>query len=65
MNEQIKELYHKAHDTSDVEGSFPQYFSATKFAKLIVEKCANIADDNWNFGKRPVGDIIREQLGDK
>jgi hypothetical protein len=34
MNEQIKELYHKAHD-------------------------------NWDFGKRPVGDIIREQLGDK
>lgn len=36
MNERIKELYYKAHDTSDVEGSFPQYFSATKFAKLII-----------------------------
>lgn len=39
MNERIKELYYKAHDTSDVEGSFPQYFSATKFAELIVQAC--------------------------
>lgn len=37
MNERIKELYHKAHDTSDVPGAFPQYFSASKFAKLIIQ----------------------------
>ncbi len=45
MNEQLKELYYKAHDTSDVEGSFPQYFSATKFAELIVRKCADICHE--------------------
>lgn len=39
MNNNLKELYHKAHDTSDVEGAFPQYFSATKFAELIVREC--------------------------
>ena len=43
MNNNLKELYYKAHDTSDVEGSFPQYFSATKFAELIIRECASIA----------------------
>ena len=43
MNKQLKELYYKAHDTSDVPGAFPQYFSATKFAELIIRECASIA----------------------
>lgn len=44
MNEHLKELYYKAHDTSDIEGSFPQYFSASKFARLIIEECGNFTD---------------------
>ena len=37
MNERINELYHKAHEgIKDQDGKNPQYFSATKFAKLIV-----------------------------
>lgn len=44
MNDHLKELYYKAHDTSDVEGSFPQYFSASKFAALIIKECGNFTD---------------------
>lgn len=65
MNERMKELYYKAHDTSDVEGSFPQYFSATKFAELIVKECAAICHERKLTPSTFTGDEILEHFGVK
>ena len=46
MNERIAELYRQAHlGTKDADGKNPQYFSAEKFAKLIVQECVLEAMD--------------------
>ena len=74
MNEHIKELYYKAHDTSDVEGSFPQYFSATKFADLIIKECLAQCNQHfagavgthagaYNTGVKKCVDSIKEHFG--
>jgi len=49
MNERIAELYKQAHlGTKDADGKNPQYFSAEKFAELIVQECINCCDEVAN-----------------
>jgi hypothetical protein len=61
MNERIRELAEQA--------GFPEWsqktigFELEKFAMLIIEKCGEIADDNFNKGFCPVGDYIKQHFG--
>ena len=63
MNDNLKELYHKAHDTSDVPGAFPQYFSAGKFAELIVRRCAELCYERKLTPSAFTGDELLEHFG--
>lgn len=46
MNQRIAELYRQAHlGTKDADGENPQYFSAEKFANLIIQECVAACDE--------------------
>lgn len=56
MNERITELYRQAHEgTKDAEGNTPQYFSAEKFAELIIRDVTETAAKFRQSKTRPVG----------
>ena len=63
MNERIKELAKQAgFNPYNYEGANAVLFK--KFAELIVEKCANVADDNYiHRGSRTCGLAIRLHFG--
>lgn len=75
MNQRIQELYRQAHTIRHYdgdpmrEGNPPTVYwqnevSAQKFAELIVEECANVADENYiHRGSRTCGLAIRLHFG--
>jgi hypothetical protein len=61
MNERIRELAEQCWDKRP-EGQL--HFDNEKFAQLIVEECANVADDNYiHRGSRTCGLAIRLHFG--
>ena len=67
MNKRIKELAEQAQDWADAHAPYAseehEYF-VEKFAELIVEKCANVADENYiHRGSRTCGLAIRLHFG--
>ena len=63
MNKRIKELVEQAQDWADAHAPYAseehEYF-AEKFAELIIEECANVADENYiHRGSRTCGLAIR------
>jgi len=67
MNIKIKELAEQAQDWADAHAPYAseehEYF-VKKFAELIVEKCANVADENYiHRGSRTCGLAIRLHFG--
>jgi len=61
MNERIKELAEQCWDKCP-EGQL--HFDNEKFAELIVQECANVADDNYiHRGSRTCGLAIRLHFG--
>jgi hypothetical protein len=69
MNERIKELLAKAYDKAVPEtwttlSSEQLERVYEKFAELIVEECANVADENYiHRGSRTCGLAIRLHFG--
>ena len=66
MNERIKELMFDAGLNSNYVEGFDSIYSKQleKFALLIVEKCANVADENYiHRGSRTCGLAIRLHFG--
>ena len=63
MNERIKELAEQAgFNPYNYEGANAVLFK--KFAQLIVEECANVADENYiHRGSRTCGLAIRLHFG--
>ena len=60
MNERIKELASQCWDRR-LDG---MHFDQEKFAELIVEECANVADENYiHRGSRTCGLAIRLHFG--
>ena len=63
MNERIKLLIEQAQDWADAHAPYAseeQEYFAEKFAQLIVEECANVADENYiHRGSRTCGLAIR------
>ena len=67
MNERIRELAEQAQDWADAHAPYAseehEYF-VEKFAQLIVEECANVADENYiHRGSRTCGLAIRLHFG--
>ena len=67
MNKRIKELMEQSQDWADAHAPYAseeyEYF-AEKFAELIVEECANVADENYiHRGSRTCGLAIRLHFG--
>ena len=67
MNERIQELAWAAEDYADSivdqGGEFHQAYTR-KFAELIIEECANVADENYiHRGSRTCGLAIRLHFG--
>ncbi len=67
MNELIRKLNEQAQDWADAHAPYAseehEYF-AEKFAQLIVEECANVADENYiHRGSRTCGLAIRLHFG--
>ncbi len=67
MNKRIKELAEQAQDWADAHAPYAseehEYF-VEKFAELIVEECANVADENYiHRGSRTCGLAIRLHFG--
>ena len=60
MNERIRELASQCWDRR-LDG---MHFDQEKFAELIIEECANIADENYiHRGSRTCGLAIRLHFG--
>jgi hypothetical protein len=60
MNERIRELASQCWDRR-LDG---MHFDQEKFAELIVEECANVADENYiHRGSRTCGLAIRLHFG--
>ena len=60
MNDRIKELASQCWDRR-LDG---MHFDQEKFAELIVEECANVADENYiHHGSRTCGLAIRLHFG--
>ena len=59
MNERIRELANQAgFNPYNYEGANAELFK--KFAQLIIEECANVADENYiHRGSRTCGLAIR------
>ena len=72
MNERIKELACKTltRFDQDMDGSMEpeklgdwiRYNDLEKFAELIIQECAKVADNNFNKGFCPVGDYIKQHF---
>ena len=67
MNERIQQLAWAAEDYADSivdqGGEFHQAYTR-KFAELIIEECANVADENYiHRGSRTCGLAIRLHFG--
>ena len=67
MNELIRKLNEQAQDWADAHAPYAseehEYF-VEKFAQLIVEECANVADENYiHRGSRTCGLAIRLHFG--
>ena len=67
MNKRIKELSEQAQDWADAHAPYAseehEYF-VEKLAELIVEECANVADENYiHRGSRTCGLAIRLHFG--
>ena len=67
MNERIQQLAWAAEDYADSivdqGGRFHQAYTR-RFAELIVEECANVADENYiHRGSRTCGLAIRLHFG--
>ena len=66
MNERIKELAEQAtkhYPATESSGEFST-FDKEKFAELIIEECANVADENYiHRGSRTCGLAIRLHFG--
>ena len=67
MNELIRKLCEQAQDWADAHAPYAseeQEYFAEKFAQLIVEECANVADENYiHRGSRTCGLAIRLHFG--
>ena len=67
MNKRIRELAEQAEwrFADNATGEFSEYDKRLlKFAELIVEKCANVADENYiHRGSRTCGLAIRLHFG--
>ena len=66
MNERIRELMIKsgAFDHYEInEGVDGDELPMEKFAEMIIKESAKVADDNFNKGFYPVGNIIKEHFG--
>jgi hypothetical protein len=60
MNDRIRELASQCWDRR-LDG---MHFDQEKFAELIVEECANVADENYiHRGSRTCGLAIRRHFG--
>ena len=60
MNDRIKELASQCWDRR-LDG---MHFDQEKFAELIIEECANVADENYiHRGSRTCGLAIRLHFG--
>ena len=63
MNELIRKLCEQAQDWADAHAPYAseeQEYFAEKFAELIIEECANVADENYiHRGSRTCGLAIR------
>ena len=67
MNERIQELAWEAEDYAESivnqGGGFHQAYTR-KFAELLIEECANVADENYiHRGSRTCGLAIRLHFG--
>ena len=67
MNELIRKLNEQAQDWADAHAPYAseehEYF-VEKFAQLIAEECANVADENYiHRGSRTCGLAIRLHFG--
>ena len=64
MNEQMLKLYLQSLGVNyiplPIEDHIPLW--TEKFAELIVEECAKIADDNYSLGI-PTGQIMKQYFG--
>ena len=67
MNERIQQLARAAEDYADSivdQGNEFHQAYTRKFAQLIVEECANVADENYiHRGSRTCGLAIRLHFG--
>ena len=70
MNNRVKELIRQAggikYDDDNNE-MLPMLVgpAVQRFAELIVQECATVADDNFNTGFCPVGGFITDHFGIK
>jgi hypothetical protein len=60
MNENIQKLYLKVLHESAERWNHPD---AEKFAKLIINECAQVADRAWNDAGTYPGNLVRKHFG--
>lgn len=72
MNEKLIEMALDACVLTYVDHETPRHYyispaadliDLNDFVKLIIQECAEVADDNYNKGFSPVGGFIRERFG--
>ena len=69
MNERMKDLVGQAKFMAEesinkqISANTELYAFAEKFAELIVNECAGVADDRYGCGRFPVGNEIRKHFG--
>jgi hypothetical protein len=63
MNKRIEELLAAATIDGVPQLDIADSIDYEKFAELIVNECAKVADDNFDSGFCPVGGFIREHFG--
>jgi hypothetical protein len=62
MNENIQKLYLKVLHESAERWNHPD---AEKFAELIINECAQVADRAWNDAGTYPGNLVRKHFGIK
>ena len=64
MNERIKDIFDQACFETDYDDVQNLRETMDRFAELIVEECANVADENYiHRGSRTCGLAIRLHFG--
>jgi hypothetical protein len=63
MNERIQQLWRQVELQECDCGCNPDEFLRSKFAKLIVEECAQNFDKTYMTGGETVGNYIRRKFG--